>query len=369
MKLAIIGASKGQLQICKKARDMGIQTVSFAWEKGAVCKSIVDKFYPISITEKDEIVKICKDENVDGVISNGSDLTSEVVSYVSEKLSLHGNKYEIFMKLKNKEYIRNLSNTVCGLEKVNNYIYSDDREKMEIFPCVVKPVVGVSKQGVSFVKNEEEFHTAIKYAREQSREEILVEEFIGGNEISVESISFEGKHYVIQITDKDSSGAPHFVEVGHHQPSLLPDNIKDKIRTVIPDLLDTIGFENGATHIEMKIYKDNLYLIEINLRGGGDEISNQLVELSTGYDYIKGMIQVALGNFQQPKVSQKKYSGIYFLCNQTEYLLPSFIREKDPAHVVEKCIDSLSLHTSTSNYDRNGYIIYCSDHKLLNNEL
>ena len=60
MRLAIIGASPGQMYLCKKAKEKGIETISIAWEKGAVCKDLVDKFYPISITEYDEILRICQ---------------------------------------------------------------------------------------------------------------------------------------------------------------------------------------------------------------------------------------------------------------------------------------------------------------------
>lgn len=56
MRLAIIGASIGQLPICLKAKEMGLETHCFAWEQGAVCKDFVDFFHPISITEKDKIV-------------------------------------------------------------------------------------------------------------------------------------------------------------------------------------------------------------------------------------------------------------------------------------------------------------------------
>lgn len=67
MKLAIIGAALGQLPICIKAKELGIETHCFAWPEGAVCKDVVDFFYPISILEKDAIVEKCKNLGVDGV--------------------------------------------------------------------------------------------------------------------------------------------------------------------------------------------------------------------------------------------------------------------------------------------------------------
>ena len=62
MKLAIIGAVLGQEMLCHKARKMQIETIGFAWEKGATCKHLFDKFYPISIYDTDKIIDICKKE-------------------------------------------------------------------------------------------------------------------------------------------------------------------------------------------------------------------------------------------------------------------------------------------------------------------
>ena len=95
MKLAIIGASYGQKPLCEKAKEMGLNTICFSWPQGAVCKDVVDRFYPISIIDKDTIVDVCKAEHVDGVVSNASDLTAEVVSYVATCLGLHGNNYRL----------------------------------------------------------------------------------------------------------------------------------------------------------------------------------------------------------------------------------------------------------------------------------
>ena len=104
---------------------------------------------------------------------------------------------------------------------------------------------------------------------------------------------------------------------------------------------------------------DNVYLIEINPRGGGDEISNKLVLLSTGYDYIKGMIDVALNHFAPPLLHHNQCAGIYYLCQQTQKRLPFFENSEKEPWLVEKHFDmSNGLYVSTGNYDRNGYLIY-----------
>ena len=365
MKLAIIGASPGQYYICKKAREMGLTTICFAWEKGAVCKDLVDKFYPLSITEEDEILRICRQEKIDGVVSNASDKTSELVAYIAEELGLHGTKRSVIQATRDKTYCRELSQQVAELTPIRFYNYSGGGSAF--LPCIIKPVPGAGKRGVSLVESEEEFLEAIAYADAEPHKSLLVEEFIVGREVSVESISFEGMHYVIQITDKDTTGAPHFLELAHHQPSTLSKDVQDKIRRIIPDLLTTMGFENGATHIELKIDdQGRVYLIEINARGGGDEISNRLVELSTDYDYVKSMIEVALGTFTKPTVNNTMFSGVYYLCKQTSNKIPQFKAAAGMPWLVEMNMDfdHVSNTSASKNRERNGFLIYQADHKI-----
>lgn len=363
MKLAIIGAAPGQLPICLKAKELGLETHCFAWPEGAICKDVVDYFYPISILEEDAIVEKCRELKIDGIVSNASELTSEVVSYVSEKLGLNGTPYHILDQLHDKFFVRQLSQKVNGLSKPRFYKY--EGIDLGIYPCVVKPCEGSSKSGVTYVKGKEEFSKAIKYAKESAETDIIVEEYIKGKELSVESISFHNQHQVIQITDKDSSAAPHFVELGHHQPALISVELKDKIEEVIPQLLKTIGYTNGASHIEIKYNDKDIYLIEVNLRGGGDDISNKLVQMSSGIDYLRCMIEVALDTYKAPViVSKPSYAGIYYLCEQTKEYLSFFEQAKEKEWFVEGKIMNRILQESHSNYERDGYLIYKSNHKI-----
>lgn len=357
MKLAVIGASAGQLPLCLKAKEMGLETHCFAWAKDAVCKDVVDYFYPISILEKDVILEKCKELNVDGVVSNASELTAEVASYVSERLGLNGVPYMVLKQSHDKYFVRYLSNRVKGLSKSIYYKYEES--DLGVYPCVVKPCEGSAKLGVSFCNSKENFAKAIQYAREATKGEILVEEYIVGKELSVESISFKGEHQVIQITDKDSSSAPHFVELGHHQPAAISSYLKCEIENIIPCLLKEIGYTNGASHVEFKYNGNDIYLIEVNLRGGGDDISNKLVQMSSGIDYLRCMIEVAIGTFRKPiRVSEPAYAGIYYLCKQTENYFQFFESASNNEWFVEGKIYNRKLKESHSNYERDGYLIY-----------
>lgn len=365
-KIAIIGASIGQLPIAQKAKAMGLIVYCFAWSKDAICRDYVDYYFDISIFEIDAIERICRENKIDGIISNASDITAEIVSILTTRLGLPGILYNNFAKTKDKYEVRNLTSSICGLSKVEYKLYSlHDRIT---YPCIVKPCTGSAKRGVSFAKNAKDLQDALEYAKQYGCEKVLIEQYIDGMEISVETISFNNVHYIVQITEKETTGIPHFVEIAHHQPAKLNPLVTRKILDIIPQILSKLHFNNCASHIEMKISKEKeIFLIEVNPRGGGDEISNYLVELSTGYDYLKAMIQVSLGetpNLPPDIELSHDFAGIYFLCKQTIMWKPFFIDSEKFDWVVRKQLTSDIIKESTSNYDRNGYIIYKYSQKI-----
>ena len=360
-KIAIIGTAPGQAALYKSARELGFYTIGFSWEASEELLKMIDKFYQISIKEKDEIVQKCREEGVCGVVTNGSELTIRISSYVAEKLNLTGTPYDTILNIQNKYWVREHTKNIEGLIQIQHYLY--EGIKPQSFPCIIKPISGGGKRGVSLSKDKEDFASAIEYAKLQNQQ-IMIEEYIEGAEVSVESISYKGQHFVIQITDKENSGPPHFVELSHHQPSQLPEETLQLIRKVVPEILNKVSFTNGATHIELKINKKGIYLIEINPRGGGDEISNRLVELSTDYNYIAAMVKVASNTFETPIVKSGKYSGIYFLTNHTKDRLPFFLSAKYQKWYVDGAVSSVELIDSKGNSEKNGFVIYNSDHKI-----
>lgn len=112
-------------------------------------------------------------------------------------------------------------------------------------------------------------------------------------EFSVESLSYRGKNYVVQVTQKQSSGPPHCVEVGHHQPAHISEDTRKKIETVIDRALTALNLQNGPCHTEIKVVYGKVYLIEFNARPGGDCISYPLTDLSSGYHYLQASIMAA----------------------------------------------------------------------------
>lgn len=309
--LAIIGASYLQLPLVKRAKEMGLRTICFAWPQGAVCKEVCDRFYPVSITEQEEILRLCRAEQIDGICTIGSDVAAPTVAYVAEQMSLAGNPYEAAVRAHDKQIMHQIL-TDAGVDCPKSNVQSPISNLQ--LPLIVKPTDRSGSLGVQKVERPEDLQPAIELAKRLSiAGEAIVEEFIEGREISVEMISQNGIHHALQITDKTTTGAPHFVELAHHQPSTLPAEMQTRIFAITRKALDALGLTNGASHSEYKITQEGrIVVMEIAGRMGGDFIGSDLVQLSTGYDFVKGVIEVALGLPIQVEVKALGQSSVIF---------------------------------------------------------
>ena len=361
-----------QLPLVQRAKEMGLYTICFAWAEGAVCKDVADTFYPISIVEKEQILEICKQEQIDGICTIASDTAAPTVAYVAEQMGLVGNSYEASLKANNKILMRNAfaaANIPSPLFKCLTQGVSElenERISEMPLPLIVKPSDRSGSLGVVKVEREEDLIPAIKAAQEYSfKHEAIVEQFIEGREISVEFISYQGIHYPLQITDKVTTEAPHFVEIAHHQPADLTKAQYEEIYDLTKRALTALGVTNGASHSEYRITKEGkIYVMEIGARMGGDFIGSDLVQLSTGYDFLRGVIEVTLGTFNPPQLTEHNYSGVYFLSEATAHLKPIIEQYALPEIVKAEITDS-EFHPLTCSGDRSGYLIYKGKQRLI----
>jgi biotin carboxylase len=294
-----------------------LETHVFAWEKGAVGKEFADRFYPISIIEKEWILQEAEKLKPDGIISIASDLATVTVNYVAAGLGLVGNSLACTQVTTDKYAMRECLSH--GGIPCPTYTKSADigeiMRQCGDFPLIVKPTDRSGSRGVTKVFNEKELARAIARAASESfTSGHIVEHFIAGQEFSVEMISWRGDHHFLQITEKETSGEPNFIEKAHHQPAALPEPLKIKIVALINKSLTCLGVEFGASHSEILLTKEgDIYIVEIGARMGGDYIGSHLVELSTGYDYMKGVIEIACGKSPEVIKNHAMNSGIYYI--------------------------------------------------------
>lgn len=373
-KLAIIGGGVTAGDFIDACDRIGYEAHYFSMADGKTANSDKAIFHEINIFDKDGIVEICKNCGIDGVVAT-TELTVPITAYVAEKLGAPGNLPAVANVITDKR--RNRDCTV-GLQLLKSPKYAEVSSIAELkeaslqYPIILKPVNLGGKRGLTVVRSEAELETAFAYATNCFRSgvtpRIIAEEFIEcGVECSVESITINGAHNIIQITEKVSGGAPHCVELGHHQPAALSQDVWNKVVAAVSEGLTAIGLTTGACHTEIKVVNDEVYLIEFNARPGGDCIAHPLTMLSTGFDYLGGLAKVACSDLTQIDTEsfQHKCAGLLYVVEQTKHLKPEFdsCESKDWCYRKNFISDSLEILTK-NNLEHTNYFIYTSTHRM-----
>ena len=385
-KLAVIGASHFQMPLIERAQEKGCEVHAFAWQCGDVGETAADVFHPVSITEVDQIVRICREVGVDGICTIASDLATVAVSHVAEELSLTGNSVACMERSTNKNLMRRAFEA-AGDPSPKSLLVSledDAAEKSHAvhlaesqldafdpcehglaYPLIVKPTDRSGSRGVTKVEADHEpgaVAAALREAFEQGfRREALVEEFAEGDEFSVEGMSWQGTHHILTITRKGTTGAPHFIETAHLEPAFLSPELDSRVREVVTHALDTLGVTFGASHSELKIAPDGtIRIIEIGARMGGDCIGSHLVPLSCGVDFVGAVVDVALGN--EPDLTpahEPRASASRFLFNAEDEALLAQVEREHPELVAYKQMtsDDTDGHSVTDSSTRLGHFV------------
>ena len=360
-KLAIIGASYLQLPLIEKAKSMGIETHVFAWAANDVGETAADYFYPISIVEKEQILDKCRQIGIDGICSIASDLAMVAVNYVAEQMGLTGNSMECTLRSTNKHLMRQAFERYGDPSPKSLLVESaDDLQNVPLhYPVIVKPTDRSGSRGITKLDSPNGLAEAIENAKLQRFEKkALVEEFATGQEYSVEYISWQGEHHFLALTHKYTTGAPGFIETGHLEPAPVSEKTVERVKAVVSHALNSLGIRYGASHSELKIDANGrIMLIEIGGRMGGDFIGSDLVELSTGVDYVRAVIDTALG--ERPVLAHKTRSvaAVRFVFSQEDVDVLARVKREYPELLVREDVDTSFDHPVTDSATRFGYYL------------
>ncbi|MFK3648135.1 ATP-grasp domain-containing protein [Lysobacter enzymogenes] len=170
------------------------------------------------------------------------------------------------------------------------------------YPLIVKPTDLASSAFVKLVRDEDQLRESFdalaafpRNFREQERVPLLLlEEFMDGEEVSVEACTYRGSTTVIGITDKSLTGFPYFIEDGHMFPARLDPALAQSVEALVRGALAAVGHDHGLSHTEVKLTSSGPRIVEINPRPGGNYIA-ELIQRVTGIDLLDAQIELALG--------------------------------------------------------------------------
>ena len=371
-KLMVLAAGLLQIPVIKKAREMGVYVIAVDDDPNAPGMALADKaIVPGGLMNEEKLVAIAKEEQIDGVIHPCSEVAMNVMGRINDELHLSGISKEMAIRATNKHLMREAFEKY-GAPSPKSILTKDEEDAWQIFceqfttNAILKPSRNSGSRGIAKVEKgitKEVFFELYRRALDESRDHsVLIEQFIEGPEFSVEVIVWQGEPHVLAVTDKKTTEAPYFVELGHNQPSVFPKEIQQKLKDGAIAGIKALGLSNCAAHCELKVQDGEAYLMEIGARMGGDFISTELTHLSSGIDMVAATINVVLGIKPNLKPTEDRHGvciryftpkpGTLQVIDGIEVLKDSHVYDAEIYHQVGDMIPEVK-----SSLDRSGHVI------------
>ncbi len=313
-KILLLGGSAQQIVAIKTAQKLGYYTVLCDYLPDNPGQYEADKFYLVSTTDKEAVLKVALDECVDGVLAYASDPAAPTAAYVAEKMKLLTNPYESVMTLCNKDRFRSfLKNNGFNTPVARGYSNNEVDTTLFSLPVIIKPVDSSGSKGATVLHSWDGLNEALEFAFSFSRSHrIIVEEFIEkkhpyliGGDIFVN----EGKVILWGLLNchRDNNVNP-LVPVGKSYPLLLDDVDEKVVQDTLQSMVDKLGIRFGSVNVELVVDKNNkVWPIDIGPRAGGNMIPD-LLGMIFGVDVVEMAVLVAMGE----KIEEKINKGIPF---------------------------------------------------------
>lgn len=227
---------------------------------------------------------------------------------------------------------------------------------------ILKPNKGSGSLGISLALKESDLKSAWEHSVSANPSlPLIAEEYLEGPEYSVESISYDGKHEIVAITEKLTTGAPRFIEIGHQLPARLDSKNQTRVVDFISQFLNCIQVTTGPVHSEIRITKQGPKLVEANTRPGGGFIW-EMVEHAMGIDLVKETVEYLVNKkkLNRPKGIGAAAMRFFAFENKTVNSIVGLQKAQALSHVIRSnCTiqHGAKLGPLFSSDDRQGFIV------------
>jgi biotin carboxylase len=290
---------------------------------------VVDTYDHDKVIEKVQLIN--QQVKIDGIVT-WADRDVELVARLNEMLGLRGPSRQAAYSARNKhamlETLAPLSDLLPRYKKITDKKCLKHAVAQVGFPAVMKPTSASGSKGIFVVHSEQEALEAFKKLQAITSpdkdpifkfygNEILFEEYLDGNEFSVEGWVYDSEITIVGITDKLTTD-PFHLEFQHIYPSNMSFDKQDTIRSNVYKIVKQLQLNNCAFHLEAKWTSQGFKFIEIAARSGGDYITSHLIPMATNLNFYVQIIKIILGKAPEKDIPLFQYAGVRFLLAQTE---------------------------------------------------
>ena len=319
-KLLLLGGSRYLLPVINEAKKLGCYTITCDYLPDNIAHKYSDEYRNVSIVEKDKVLKLAEELDIDGIMSFACDPGVTTAAYVAEKMGLPNvGPYESVEILQNKNRFRAfLKDNGFTVPEFKDYsdieVAFKDAESFR-FPLIVKPVDSAGSKGVSKVEELSQFKNAAEYAMENSLSgRIIVEDFIEqkGFASDTDCFSVNGELRFCSFNSQyfDKNAYNPYAPAGFTWPSSMSKAHQMELRSELQRLIKLLNMNTAVYNVETREGTDGkAYIMEVSPRGGGNRLCEMLNYVS-GTNLIRNAVKAALGMEIEP-MCDPKYTDTY----------------------------------------------------------
>ncbi|MGB5809256.1 MAG: ATP-grasp domain-containing protein [Polyangiales bacterium] len=322
-RLLMLGGGPMQMPALRAAKRAGHQVATVDPNPRAPGFDVSDEAHVADLADEARCLDVALSFRPDGVMTFAADYPMPMVGKIARALGLPGPSLDSILAATDKSVMRRvLSDGAVPIpEWCVVYSEAETLEAMQGLQtdAVLKPARSSGGRGVTKLERDAD-RTTIREAFERARgvspndsSPLLLEAFVDGPEFSVEAISANGVTRILAVTDKATTGPPHFVEVGHRQPSALDEADRVRVEDVTKRSIAALGLNDTPSHTELRLGPSGPVVVEIASRCGGGYICSHLVPISTGVDMVGAAVSVALGLTPNLEPTESRGAAIAFV--------------------------------------------------------
>lgn len=317
-RLLLLGGIRYLLPVIKAAHAQGYYVITADYVPDNIAHQFSDEYVNVSIIDKDAVLVIAKEKEIDGIMSFGVDPGVVTAAYVAEKMRLPSpGPYKSVEILQNKNLFRKfLKDNGFNVPWAESFSSIDDALSYEFsYPVIVKPIDSAGSKGVSRVDSHEELASALENAFSHSiKRKVIVEAFIEkeGCSSDTDCFSVDGQFKFVSFSSQrfDESAANPYTPAAYSWPSTFTQVQESYLTSELQRLISLLGMRTSIYNVETRIGKDGKpYIMEVSPRGGGNRLA-EVLRYATGVDMITASVQAMLGEPFNP-IIQRPYNGFW----------------------------------------------------------
>lgn len=296
-KAIILGGTNDHIRLIEILKEKGYCTILVDYLDNPVAKGISDIHFKASTTDKESVLKIAQEQKADLVIATCIDSALSTAAFVSEKLGLPFHiDYSTSLALTDKTKMK----TIFAEQNIptSSFIILNELNKQKIdslrYPLVIKPADANSSKGVTKVNNWLEVTNAFFTAQEISKnKKVIIEEFISGEELSVDVMVTDGDAQIILITEniKSKLNENVFTIIQSKFSKEKSIELEIPIKEIANKIATAFKIQNGPLLIQLINKDGELNVIEFSSRIGGGS-KHHYIKAITKYDILNDFINV-----------------------------------------------------------------------------